>query len=747
MLLCFPVAAKGKGPRPLPADTATLKQTRQIMQKAFDFANRNFLNGLQYQSDVYVRHRAHTVRRGHLVRYLPQMFRLERGTNDYLSEAELKIQFRPPGETDCKVQAFHTTARYLPSSRITQMGRFNFEIYSTRLFADRILNPLHRRNRRFYRYRYHYASRLDTSTVAHIEITPRFANSQLVEHGEVEIDTHTGGVRKFRFSFIHQMQHFTISGQTGKGFYDRVLPVRLRILSNFRLLGNRVSEVYDVQATHRFACPSTFDSPLHAPLDLTSRCLLRIDTAHIVTDRQYFDSIRPFPLRQMEADIYRRQDSLHALRLTQRDSGLAAPKHVTADSTDGKASDLPATITLHEAASPSLKQRSRNWNDLLLDSHRFSIGQKQAFKLRLPAVITPSMVQWSGSKGLSLQTRIALTATLNRLDGELQLAPRVGYNFKQRQVYWSVPLAFTFWPQCDGKLTMEAGGGSHMYSNQQAEDVRHKLQQTLHADSLLDAFNRYEFQYYRDTHAKADFSFAPSPSLRLTAGMRYHYRSMLHWNHEAQLAQMHRTLSSIAPRVQVEWTPRTYYYREGKRRIPLYSRFPTLLLSYERGMATGTAPTAYERVEGDLRFRLPLYALRTLYFRAGGGCYLKRQRYCFLDYDYFRFNNMPQHWDDEMTGEFQLLGAQWYNESRHYVRFTSTYESPMLLLSRIPWVSRVIQTERVYCNVLSVSLLKCYTEWGYGISTNLVDLGVFTSVSDKQPVRVGFRCALRLFDD
>lgn len=739
--LCFvllPLMAAARG-------RADSTQSAQVMGRVFGYASRNFLNDVQFSSDVYVRQRLHTVRRGQVVRYLPHMFRLERGTNDYLTEARLKVQYRPPGEVDCKVVAFTSTASLQRSSRLNLLSQFSFQIYAPRLFGDRLLNPLNRRNRRFYRYTYAYAGSLDGTPTAHILITPRFPNAQLVDRGEVDVDVATGAVRKFRFGFTSRLQHFVVSGRAGTGYYDSVLPVSMRVLTNFRLLGNRVSEVYDIYASYSFSCPLPFARAAGSGIDLTRQCLLRIDTARVITDRAHFDSIRPIPLRRNEAAIYRRKDSLDAIAygnslpvLLQRAIGDSLAQCEREGRSVGTFR-LPEVA--HEAGGGSERLR-----DALLSSHQLGLGDAASARVRFPALLSPSMVQWSGSKGLSLQAQVRISADFSSFDGGISFDPRVGYSFKQRQVYWTLPLSLRFWPRMDAAATVEASGGSHIYSSRQADEVRGKLTGAAWGDSLLAVFNKYDFNYYLDKKVKADVAFSFVPAVRLTVGLRYHDRRLLEWNEAAQMAQLHRRLNSLAPRVQLELTPQQYYYRDGLRRVPLYSRFPTFILGYERGFSLASAPTAYERLEADVRYRLPLYALRTLYFRAGYGVFTRRLKECFLDYDFFRFNNMPARWDDEMTGEFQLLNARWYNESRYYWRLTSTYESPMLLFSRLPWLSRLVQTERVYCNVLSLSLMKLYAEFGYGIGTDLVDFGVFTSCSSHRDVGFGFRCAFHLFD-
>lgn len=159
------------------------------------------------------------------------------------------------------------------------------------------------------------------------------------------------------------------------------------------------------------------------------------------------------------------------------------------------------------------------------------------------------------------------------------------------------------------------------------------------------------------------------------------------------------------------------------------------------------AQADYERIEFDAKYYLPLYALRALYFRAGGGFYTRRSNNCFLDYDYFRNSYMPEGWEDEMSGQFQLLDSRWYNESRHYARLSAAYESPMLLFSRLKFLTKIVQKERVYLNLLHVNKLGYYGEWGYGLSTPILDAAVFVAVAGHKQAGIGGKVAFRLFDD
>ena len=463
--------------------------------------------------------------------------------------------------------------------------------------------------------------------------------------------------------------------------------------------------------------------------DLTQQCVLRIDTTHVNLSAAYFDTIRPVALYD-DAELIIAQ-----IMQQQAKTDLSDPISLQKDSTIH-------TTDKHAIINEQAK-------DILLSSHKFNITNNGNANLELPPIITPSMIQWSGNKGLSLRTRLRFNFNKqhNYSDYKIEISPSVGYSFKQKQIYWSTPLLWYCAPAINGKLHFEAGGGARNYNNKQAEELRHKLQGYEHYDSLQNVIDNYGFHDYRDTHLQTDFSLSPMPGIVLTSGFRYHRRTLVEWNDLAKSAGLAHYLSAIGPRIQIEWTPAQYYYRQGKRRIPLYSRSPTFIFCYERGYDLEHGDTHFERIEGDVRFRIALYAMRTLYVRAGGGFFTQRGKDCFLDYDFFRFNYIPQEWSDELSGEFQLLSPRWYNESRYYAHITTSYESPMLFLSRISLLSRAIQKERLYFNVLSVRSLGIYTELGYGISTHLFDAGLFTGISRHNTIKFGCKIAFHLFEN
>ena len=58
---------------------------------------------------------------------------------------------------------------------------------------------------------------------------------------------------------------------------------------------------------------------------------------------------------------------------------------------------------------------------------------------------------------------------------------------------------------------------------------------------------------------------------------------------------------------------------QGKRKVNLHSRYPTIAIDMERRLKGVFGSTgSYERIEVDLQHTIPLGGLRNIYYRLGG---------------------------------------------------------------------------------------------------------------------------------
>jgi hypothetical protein len=111
----------------------------------------------------------------------------------------------------------------------------------------------------------------------------------------------------------------------------------------------------------------------------------------------------------------------------------------------------------------------------------------------------------------------------------------------------------------------------------------------------------------------------------------------------------------------------------------------------------------------------------------GSGFYTHKDSNHFVDYTNFRDNNLPEGWDDDWTGNFQLLSSRWYNESEYYVRTNLSYETPLLCASWLPFFGHYIEKERIYLSALRIEHTRPYFELGYGLTNRFFSIGLFSS--------------------
>lgn len=703
----------------LPAAARKDRAALKVMDKTFHYVERNHLSLGHTESFIYFKFNMQTERHNMATRLIPFVGRMENGRRDYVGESVVKVVTTEPGIVDKREMAFYSTNPYMRNLRDLYIAGAGLSIYQPTLLRDRMLSPANRRNRAYYSYR---IDSLYTDTtgqpVERIRVRPHYPNTQLVD-GCLNIEARTGRIVSFSFDMTYNTQAIHVDGIMGTTGAAALLPAEIRARFDFRFLHNRSVTQLLARYNHQTILPhrpGRVDSMLRASRhDLTFLNRLNADTTRTDHDFSYFQTFRPVPLTTAEDSVYRAYQAAEQQK-----------NHRPAESKKQKSF------------------LSGSAEDLLLGSHYVHLGQRQI--LKLPPLITPSMAEWSGNKGLSLRTRLRLSRDMN--DGcYLRANFHLGYNFRHGEFFWKTPTEWLFSPRHGGRLLFEVGNGNRIYNSKQAEEVRRRLKSDQRYDSLLEVFNRYRFDYYNDYYIKTAIAYEISNGLNLNAGLVYHVRRLIGWNNEAGQGGIAHRYISLAPRLRLEYTPDLYYYMRRGRKVQLFSRWPTFSLEYERGIHGPHINSQYERWETEANYHLPLYALRSLYLRAGGGLYTKKRNTYFVDYSNFRYNSLPDAWDDEMTGAFEALDRRWYNESRYYVRACAGYESPMLLFARLKPTTRYIKREHIYCNLLCVHALNPYIETGYSVSTHLFDIGAFAGVANHKSVSLGWKFVLRFFED
>ncbi len=402
-----------------------------------------------------------------------------------------------------------------------------------------------------------------------------------------------------------------------------------------------------------------------------------------------FDKIRPIPLDEEQIKIYREN------AIEDRQTG---------------------------------KKKNRilsKWGNYFLNRTAGNFGARSQGSYRVSPIINPQYVGYSSTKGVTYRIKLNGSYSFSKSSG-LDITADFGYSFKQNQLYISVPLKFTLGKTF--RVETEFGTGNHIANS----DVLNKIK-----DEKIDSiqWDKMNLSYFKDMYWKLTANVDLGRHLSVRPGLIFHRRMAVD-KEGFRLSGEPDEYRSFAPTLQLQ------YY-------PSFFRGSVVTLDYERGVkGVFKSDMVYERIETDFAWKRKLHGMKVLSMRTGGGFYTSRsQNSYFLDYSNFRYEYVPGGWNDDWTGDFQVLNSNWYNASKYYVRSNLTYESPMLIAYRLPLVGKYLETERIYANLLYTQYLRPYVECGYGFTNRYFSAGIFCGFTKRKFEGVGIRFDVELFKD
>lgn len=356
--------------------------------------------------------------------------------------------------------------------------------------------------------------------------------------------------------------------------------------------------------------------------------------------------------------------------------------------------------------------------DHLVNRIKRNFGTNNQGYLRINPLLNPLYLEYSHLRGLTYKFDVRMSYNFSA-EQELSLRVKAGYSLNQHYFYYQFPLMYYYNKKRNGYILVESGNGNKIRNTLVVDILRTTGPYTANWDAKnVDVFD--------DKYLKIVNNNDLSDKWSLQVGVITHKRMPV--NREPyEKSGNSITYRTLAPLFELEYRPMGW-------------KGPIIALDYERSIANIRASNIqYERWELDGQYLLHLKRLQTVSMRLGSGVYTNKNKDSyFLDFTNFRENNIPGGWNDEWSGEFELLSSYWYNNSNYYVRTNVTYETPMLLASWIPGIGHFMETERLYVSALSVKHLCPYAEFGYGFTTRLFSLGLF--VANKKWKFDGFGC-------
>lgn len=529
---------------------------------------------------------------------------------------------------------------------------------------------------------YRYTTSRIDDKLSRLYFRPRYVRNTQLVHGLATVETQTGRIIDAEMGGDFDMLRFQTLTTQGDHGSRALMPKFCRTNVDFHFMGNHIYSAFE----------AAYDCPITLP-----------DSVNVKGDRQLIDSIRPYSLSEAEQAIYDYRDSIR----------------------NSRQKDTVAIDTLQQMP----KKRKRNYlkeigwdlvGESLIRSLRTS---SEAGYVRLSPIINPQYISYSHRKGFSY--RFKLGAQLNLSDQtSLGVNTRFGYNFKQRKFYFNLPIRLNYtYRDRDAFAEIAWANGNRIYNSTVIDEIRREKGDVPGLDDMnLDQFD--------DLNLRVTNTLPLNNRLSIEAGLVFHQRKAVY---HAQMKQMGMPTEyrSLAPMLSVKTRP-----------LP---KGPLFSIDYERGLPGKDNHLTYERWEIDASLKHHLHRLQTLNLRLGTGFYTDRDKNFFMDYANFRDENLPEGWDDDWSGNFQLLRSRLYNQSDYYIRGNVSFESPLMAMSFVPFAGRFVERERIYLSSLSIAHTRLYSELGYGFTCRFFSVGLFSSFMNVKFQEFGAKFTFELF--
>ena len=417
-------------------------------------------------------------------------------------------------------------------------------------------------------------------------------------------------------------------------------------------------------------------------------------------DRQLVNSLRPVPLNSEERIVYASHDYKAAAR---------------ADTQDSTASQRPDYI------------KEIGWDIIgenLIRSIHANTGNGY---VRLSPIINPQYLSYSHSKGVSYKLKLGARYNFGR-NAWIETNPYLGYNFKLREFYWDVPFSLFYSSRLNAHFDVSFGIDNRTGNRSVLEKIRQEHGYSPEEEER--ELSGKKLDLFDDHYVRIKNVVSPATWLTVETGVVTHRRHAVN-PVEMESFGKPTKYKSFAPALGVKVQP--------------WKRGPVVSVDYERGLKVNDVDMSYERWEADISMSHTMSHTQTLNMRLGGGFYTARGNNYFMDYTNFRDSNLPGGWNDDWTGNFQLLSPDLYNVSDYYLRGNVSYEAPLLAAAYVPLVGRYVERERVYWSGLSIAGTRYYSELGYGFTCRYASLGFFASFLNVTFQEFGCKFTFELF--
>ena len=663
ILLCMSVSIVGKE-----------KEEALILNRIYEYRKANLSEFKSLEENIYMKFRYNVEKRNFALWLIPTTYVLAKDPREYIRESYSTAMFKDVHNFDVNSQVLTGTVRHNNMAMPTLVDFMTPDIYDIAFYEGHVLSPFNKHNRRYY----HYTQITLMNGATRIDFRPKLYNTQLL-NGYAIVETETGRILRTvlngEFDMITFRTEITQNEKEGR----TLMPAKCNTAATFRFLGNRITVLFNAF----YNCPTTL------PDSITS-----------ISSRELMDSIRPIPLNRLDKAIYEAYDK------------------------EREASD-------QAAAADTVPHKPNLWKKIFWDTIGETLvtpidaqTKSGAAYFRISPIINPLYVSYSDSRGFRYKMKFRSLFRFSQ-HRYLNIEPTVGYNFKQNQLYFSIPVQMVYNPKRNGYAEIIYGNGNRI-SNGTVMDAINEA----HHDSI--DFTNSDIDQFNDNYLRLYNNIMVFDWLDIETGIIIHQRKAINPEvmHQYGVPDEYRSFAPII----------------GIKLQPWLNKGPLFAIDWESSIkGINGSNLEYDRWEFDAQWKYRIPGLRLLNMRAGAGFYTNKTTDYFLDFANFHDENLPEGWDDDWSGNFQLLSGREYNESNYYIRANLSYESPLLFATWIPYLGKYIEKERFYFSGVLLEHSKPYFELGYGFTNRYISVGAFASFRNRHFAEFGMKFDFELF--
>ena len=661
MLFCMPVSVIGKE-----------KNDTLILNRIYEYLKANRSEFKPLVDNVYMKFRYNVEKRNFGLWLIPSTYVLAKDPREYIRETYTKATFTDTHHFDVNAEVVTGTMRGDRIGMKTLLDFMTPNIYNMAFYDGHVLSPFNKWNRHYY----HFTQIRLMNGATRLDFRPKLYNTQLL-NGYAVVETETGRILRTvlngEFDMITFRTEITQSEDEGR----ELMPAKCNTAATFRFMGNRVSVLFNAF----YNCPTNLS-----------------DSINSISSREMMDSIRPVPLNRLDKQIYETYDREHAV----------------ADSI---------------AALDTIPHKTNFWKKIFWDTIGETLvtpidAEARNASFRIYPIINPLYADYSPTKGFRYKMKLRTTFRFSD-HRYLNIEPTIGYNFKQSQLYFNIPIRMVYNPKRNGYAEIIYGNGNRIYNSTVIEEINE-----AHLDTI--DFSNTHMDEFRDNYLRLFNNIMIFDWLDIETGIFVHQRKSVVPEMMRQYG-VPEEYRSFAPTIGIKLQP---WLNKG----PLFS------FDWEESIkGVNQSNLEYTRWEFDAQWKYKIPGLRVLNMRLGTGLYTSKSTEYFLDFSNFHDENLPEGWNDDWSGNFQLLGGREYNESKYYIRTNVSYESPLLLATWIPYLGKYIEKERFYISGVLLERSRPYYEIGYGFTNRYISAGAFASFRNTKFEEFGVKFDFELF--